>query len=87
MGLLWSSVSCTPTSFDHTNRLHDFLDLILPTKKGHPLRQLQSILLHSNDMTEPTQPLDVNTLYNVHIVGELKQLAVESNAVQCQLVL
>ena len=28
----------------------------------------RSILLHSNDMAEPAQPMDINTLHNVYVV-------------------
>ena len=40
----------------------------------------RSILLHTNYMAEPAQPLDINTLHNVHVVEELIQLTIESNA-------
>ena len=40
----------------------------------------RSILLHTNDMTEQAQPLNVNTLHNVYVVEELIQLTIESNA-------
>ena len=30
-------------------------------------------------MAEPAQPLDNNTLHNVHVVEELIQLTIESN--------
>ena len=30
-------------------------------------------------MAEPAQPLDINTLHNVHIVGDLIQVIVELN--------
>ena len=45
----------------------------------YPSRQ---ILLHKNDMAEPTQPLYINMLHNVYIyvVEELKYLTIESNA-------
>ena len=33
-----------------------------------------SIRLHLNDMEEPAQPLDVNTLHNVHVIEERKLL-------------
>ena len=39
----------------------------------------RSILLHTNDMAEPAQPLNINTLYNVYVVEELLQLTIESN--------
>ena len=35
---------------------------------------------HSNDMVEPAQPLNIDTLHNIHVVGELMQLTVASNA-------
>ena len=37
-------------------------------------------LLHTNDMAESAQPLNTNTLHNVHVVEELIQLTIESNA-------
>ena len=39
----------------------------------------RSILLLSNDMAEPAQPLDINTLHNVHDVEEFIQLIVGSD--------
>ena len=51
---------------------------LLPTfadlRIKYPSRQ--SILLHSNDMAESGQALDVNTLHNVHDGKELIQFAV-----------
>ena len=50
-------------------------------KQGRPLRRLpqmpcrRSILLHSNDMTKPAQPMHVNTLHNVYVVEKFMQLA------------
>ena len=38
------------------------------------------ILHHSNDMDKPAQPLDFNTLHSVHIVEELIELTVGSDA-------
>ena len=40
----------------------------------------RSIFLHTNDMAEPAQPLNINTLHNVYVVEELIQLTIESNA-------
>ena len=40
----------------------------------------QSILLYTNDMVEPVQPLDINTLHNVQVVEELIQLVAITNA-------
>ena len=40
----------------------------------------RSILLHTNDMAEPVQPLNINTLHDVYVVEELIQLTIESNA-------
>ena len=31
-------------------------------------------------MAEPAQPLDINTLHNVHVVEQLIQVTIESNA-------
>ena len=31
-------------------------------------------------MAEPAQPLDINTLHNVHVVEELIELTIKSNA-------
>ena len=45
---------------------------------NYPSRR--NILLHTNDMAEPAQPLDINTLHNVHVVQELIQLTIKSNA-------
>ena len=39
----------------------------------------RSNLLHSSDMAEPAQPLDVNTLHNVYVVEEVIQLTVVSD--------
>ena len=38
-----------------------------------------SILLHTNDIAEPAQPLNINTLHNVYGVEELIQLTIESS--------
>ena len=57
-------VSSSPTSAD--------LHLKFPSR--------WTILLHSNDMAEPAQLLYINTLHNVYVVEELKQLIVGSNA-------
>ena len=40
----------------------------------------RSILLHTNDMAEPAQPLNINTLHNVYVVKELIQLTIDSSA-------
>ena len=47
-------------------------------RSPHQIRR--SILLHTNDLAEPAQPLDINTLHNVHVVEELIQLTIKSNA-------
>ena len=52
--------------------------VLLVDFRRYPSRR--SILLHTNDMAEPAQPLDINTLYNVDVVEELIQLTIESNA-------
>ena len=39
----------------------------------------QNIRLHSNDMAEPAQPLDINTLHNVYVIEEFIQLTVGSD--------
>ena len=39
-----------------------------------------SILLHTNDMVDPAQPLDINTLHNVYVVEEVIELTIESCA-------
>ena len=41
----------------------------------------QSILFHSNDMTETTQPLEVNTLRNVLVIDLYIQLIIALYAV------
>ena len=33
----------------------------------------RSVFIHPNDMTEPPEPLDINTLSNVHVIEELIQ--------------
>ena len=38
------------------------------------------MLLHTYDMAEPAQPLNINTLHNVYVVEKLIQLTIESNA-------
>ena len=40
----------------------------------------QSILLHTKAMTEPAQPLNIDTLHNIYVVEEHIQLTIESNA-------
>ena len=83
--------SCAPTPVAYTNRWQGFLDLVFPTdarssssptaadpRIKYPSRR--SILLHTNDMVEPAQPLNINTLHNVHVAEELIQLTIESNA-------
>ena len=40
----------------------------------------QSILLHSTDMVEPAQLLDINTPHNVYVVEELIPLTIASDA-------
>ena len=54
----------------HNNQINGF----------RPAPSRRSILLHTNDMAEPAQPLDINTLHNVHVVEELIQLTIELNA-------
>ena len=40
----------------------------------------RGILLHTNDLVEPAQPLNINTLHNVYVVERHIQLTFESNA-------
>ena len=40
----------------------------------------RSILLHMNDMVEPTQHLEINMLLNIFVAEELIQLTIESDA-------
>ena len=54
-------------------------DEIFDTLRGKWIYS-RSILLHSNDMHEPAQPLNINTLYNVYVVEKLIQLTIESIA-------
>ena len=87
-----ASASCAPTPVDYTNRLQGFLDLVLPTYtrwSSSPTiadtrikcLSRRSILLHSNDIAQLAQPLDINMLHDFYAVEELIQLTVESNAV------
>ena len=80
-----ASYACVSTRIGYTNRRQCFLDLVLPTDtKSSSLPTAadfhnkypspQSILLDSNYMAEPAQPLDINTLHNVYIIKELIQL-------------
>ena len=39
----------------------------------------RSILHYTNGMTEPAQPLDINTLHKVYVVEELIQVTIISN--------
>ena len=86
--LPWASAFWAHTPISHTNRWQGFLSFILPKDTRsfssptsadlsikYPSRR--NILLHSNDMAEPVQPLDINTLHTVYAVI---QLTVESNA-------
>ena len=43
-------------------------------------RSPHQIPVHKDDMTEPTQSLNINTQHNVYVVEELIQLIIESNA-------
>ena len=75
---LGASASCAPTPVGFTNQWQSFLHLVLPTDfRKYPSRRS---ILHTNDMAEPAQPLNINTLHNVHVVEELIQLTIESNA-------
>ena len=49
----------------------------LSNENKYPSRQRG---LHSNDMAEPDQLLDVNTVHNIHVIGELIQVTVRSVA-------
>ena len=40
-----------------------------------------SVFIHPNGMAEPTEPLDINTLSNVHIIEKLIQRPVGSDTV------
>ena len=66
-----TSTSCTTTPVGYTNRWQGFLDLVFPTdtrsssspnsaepRNKYPSRR--SILLHTNHMAEPAQPLKKN---------------------------
>ena len=74
-----ATASCAPTPVGHTNREQGFLDLAIPTvvrssssptsvdrRTKYP--SYRSMLLHTEDMTEPAQLLDINTLQNAHVV-------------------
>ena len=54
-----------------------------PMTADHPIKHSsrRSVFIHSNDMAEPTEPLDTNTLSNVHIIEDLIQLPVGSDTV------
>ena len=80
-----------PAATHPSNRWQGFLDLVFPTDarssfsptSADPRIKYPScriILLHTNDMARPAQPLDINTLHNVHVVEELIQLTTVSNA-------
>ena len=42
---------------------------------------LRSVFIHSNDIAEPAESLDINTLSNVHVIEELIQFPVGSDTV------
>ena len=39
------------------------------------------VFIHPNDMAEPAEPMDINTLSNIHVIAELIQLPVGSDTV------
>ena len=41
----------------------------------------RSVFIHPNHMAEPAEPLDINTIINVHVIEELIQLPVGSDTV------
>ena len=57
--------SSSPTSVDPASNTH-------LAEASSPIR--------SNDMVNPTQPLDVNTLHNIHVAEEFIQLTVGLDA-------
>ena len=74
-----AATHATPVAY--INRWQGCLDLVFPTntRSSSSPTSRRSILLHTNDMAEPVQPLNINTLYNVYVVEELIQLSIESN--------
>ena len=54
----------------------------LPTSADSGIKypSRRSILLYTNDMVEPAQPLNINTLHNIHVIVVLIQFTIESNA-------
>ena len=73
------------TPVGHTNRWQGVLDFFLPMDTRSSSSPIfadprieylfcRIIILHSNDMAGPVQPLDINTLHNVYIVKVLIQL-------------
>ena len=82
--LIFSGVSAfsAPTPDGYTNRWQGFLDLVLSTDTRSsssptsvdPCIKYPShrrIRLHTNDMSEPAQSLNINTPHNVYVVEEL----------------
>ena len=62
--------------------LNDIRSIFSPTF-AYPLIKYpspQDILHHTNDMVEPAQPLNINTLHNIYVVEELIQLTIKSDA-------
>ena len=49
-------------------------------RSPHQNTSRRSILLRTNHISEQAQLLDINTLHNIHVVEELIQLTIESNA-------
>ena len=43
-------------------------------------RSRRSLLLHTNDMTEPAQLLDINMQHHVYVVKQFIKLTIKSNA-------
>ena len=78
--------SYAPTPVGYTNRWQGFptdaksssTPASADPRIKYPSRR--SNLLHTNDMVEPAQPLNINTLHNIYVVEELLQLNIESNA-------
>ena len=88
---LCASASCVPKPVGHTNRCQIFLYLVFPmdTRSSPSSTSLDPrikypshriLLLHTYDMADPAQPLDINSLHNVHVVKGLIQLIIISDA-------
>ena len=59
----------------NANKVIVFADF---SRSPHQIPVLEGFLHHSNDMTEPARPLDINTQHNVYVVEELIQFTAGS---------